>query len=184
MIQYSFAYIQVLLNDWIPTFEKICVASFPILVKQISAFRNCPQPSRSAVIPNVRTARTNAVFFPSAQMKNVRHKPCEMLLNRLRFQLTRIAPNYIVPNPRQHNVPPQRYPREEVERCRRDRRRAPQSPSPISMTAPARICSWRTESVHKQDIGRTSDTIPAPSRCINKRDPRVPFCLQKSIDIW
>ena len=26
-------------------------------------------------IPNVRTARTNAVFFPSAQMKNKRHKP-------------------------------------------------------------------------------------------------------------
>ena len=44
------------------------------------------------------------------------------------------------------NVPPQRLlnhasvVRKEVERCRRDRRRAPQSPSPVSMTAPARIC--------------------------------------------
>ena len=31
--------------------------------------------SRSAVIKNVRTAHTNAVFFPSAQMKNIRYKP-------------------------------------------------------------------------------------------------------------
>ena len=110
----------------------------------------------------MRQALTNAVFFPSAQMKNVRYKPCEMLLNRLRFQLTRIATNYIVPNPRQHNFPPQRYPGWRLRGVGEIGGGLPQSPSPISMTAPARRETTAPIPVHKQNPVRTSGINPAP----------------------
>ena len=86
--------------------------------------------------------------------------PYVMSSNRLRFQLTRLAPNYIVTALAvSGNVPPQRPPRKEVERCRRDRRRAPQSPSPISLTAPAR----RETNAPSRCINRTSDIRPIQS---------------------
>ena len=49
--------------------------TFPYLGETDFSLPKLMQPSRSAVIPNVRPAHPNAVFFPSAQMKNVRHKP-------------------------------------------------------------------------------------------------------------
>ena len=61
--------------------ERICIASFPILMKQISAYQNWCNRRVSAyaihcvAIQNVHTAPTNAVFFPSAQMKNKRYMP-------------------------------------------------------------------------------------------------------------
>ena len=83
--------------------------------------------SRLAAIQNKRPAPTNAVFFPSAQMKNVRHKPyipTETRTIPARTQtaahpievamsdLHRNCTNYIVPNLAvSGNVPPQRHPR-------------------------------------------------------------------------
>ena len=55
--------------------ERLCVASFPYLGETDFIFLKLVQISRLAVIQNVPTAQTNAVFFPSAQMKNKRHKP-------------------------------------------------------------------------------------------------------------
>ena len=110
--------------------------------------------TRLAAIQNVRPAHPNAVFFPSARIKNVRYKPnfpteTQAIPARTQSNQTlrrsgderqhRNRTNYIPVNPRQPNQPRRSgQPREEVERCRRDRRRAPQSPSPISLTAPAR----------------------------------------------
>ena len=76
-----FACVRVLLNDRIPTVERLCFARFPILVKQTSSFQNWCNRRVSAyaihcvAIQNVHTAPTNAVFFPSAQMKNLRFMP-------------------------------------------------------------------------------------------------------------
>ena len=93
------------------------------------------------------------------------------ILKRKRHQLTRIAPNYIVPVLAvSGNVPPQRPPREEVERCRRDMRRAPQSPSPVSMTAPAR----RETNAPGRCMNRISDIRPtqqSPQRKVAKTGP-------------
>ena len=157
---------------------KIYIARFPVLVKQIAAYQYWCNHRVSAyaihcvTIQNVRPAPTNAVFFPSAQMKNKRYKPnipTETQAIPARTQSTqtprrsgdkrphRNCTNYIPVNPRQPNRPRRSgQPRDEVERCRRDRRRAPQSPSPISLTAPAR----RETNAPSRCMNRTSDKRP------------------------
>ena len=80
----------------------MCIASFPILVKQISAYQNWCNSRVSAyaihcvAIQNKRPAPTNAVFFPSAQMKNERYKPNKKILKRKRFQPEHKAPKHHV----------------------------------------------------------------------------------------
>ena len=126
--------------------------------------------TRFAAIKNVRPAHPNAVFFPSAQMKNVRHKPyipTEMRTIPARTQIAahpievatsdlhRNCTNYIGTNLAVSGNQPRRsgslnhacVVREWVERCRRDRERFANphyhvsDSDPFSMTAPARICS-------------------------------------------
>ena len=191
--------------------ERLCIASFPILVKQIAAFQYWCNPRVSAyaihcvAIQNKRPAPTNAVFFPSAQMKNVRYKPNYPTETRTipsRTQSTQTSrrsgdyrqhlncTNYIVPNHAvSGNVPaaavfPGKRLRGVGEIGRDSQIRT------ISLTAPARreavapsqltirIPDKRPKKpeaaapipVQKQDIGHTSDTIPAPGRCINRND--------------
>ena len=47
-----------------------------------------------------------------------------------------------------------------IERCRRERRRAPQSPSPFSLTAPARRETVETAQLHEQNLSQTNETNP------------------------
>ena len=127
---------------------------------------------RSAVITNVRQTPNNAVFFPSAQMKNKRYKPSiptEMRTTSARTQSTqtphrsgdyrshRISDTYIGINRGSLCDPaPARREADAPSRCiiriPDKRPKKPEAAAPIP--------------VQKQDIGHTSDTIPAPSRCI------------------
>ena len=112
--------------------ERLCVARFPVLVKRIAAFQYWCNHRVSAyaihcvAIQNVRPAPTNAVFFPSAQMKNKRHKSYIPTETRAIPSLTqtdahnvevamsdlhRISATYIDTNHAvSGNVPPQRLP--------------------------------------------------------------------------
>ena len=142
-------------------------------MKQTSASQNCTQPRVSAyaihcvAIQNMRPAQTNAVFFPSAQMKNKRYKPnvpTETQAIQARTQSTqtihrsgdkRPAPELHKLNPYKpaaaESTPPQRIPqgesrlRDSVVRCRRDRERFANphyhvsDSGSFSLTAPARI---------------------------------------------
>ena len=98
-------------------------------------------------------SRRNEPFSPPTNEKRAPQsptKPTETQAIQNRTQSTqsprrsgderqhRTPESYIAPNPPQQSSPAAAMPREEVERCRRDRRRDSQIPSPVSMTAPAR----------------------------------------------